>query len=223
MRRFFILPLLFLFLFMTPKKTRILFFGDSITEAGIKTGGYIDRIGTDISSLGLKNKYDLIGAGISGNKVYDLYLRIEEDVLDKKPDVVVIYIGINDVWHKSSHGTGTDKDKYEKFYIAIIKKLQAKKIRVAVCTPTVIGELKNNANPQDADLNAYSDVVRRLAATYNCTLIDLRTAFQNYEEKNNTSNVESGVLTSDRVHLNDTGNQLVAAEMIQRLFPVIEQ
>jgi lysophospholipase L1-like esterase len=223
MKRFFILPLLFLFLSMTPKKTRIIFFGDSITEAGIKTGGYIDRIKSDISKLGLFNKYDLLGAGIGGNKVYDLYLRMEDDVLDKKPDIVVIYIGINDVWHKSSHGTGTDKDKYEKFYAAIIKKLQAKKIRVAVCTPSVIGELKNNANPQDADLNAYSDVIRNLATTYNCTLIDLREAFLTYELKNNTSNAESGILTSDRVHLNDTGNQLVAAEMMQRLFPVTEQ
>jgi lysophospholipase L1-like esterase len=223
MKRIFILSLLFMSFAMAPKKTRIIFFGDSITEAAIKKGGYIDRIQTGISGIGLEKKYDLIGSGIGGNKIYDLYLRMEEDVLDKKPDIVVIYIGINDVWHKTSHGTGTDKDKYEKFYIAIIKKLQDRRIKVALCTPTVIGELKSNGNPQDADLNSYSDVIRRLATTYGCTLIDLRSAFLTYEAKNNTENKESGILTSDRVHLNDTGNQLVAGEMMQKLFTVSEQ
>jgi lysophospholipase L1-like esterase len=215
MKKLFIPLLLFIFLSMTPvKKTKVIFFGDSITEAAINKGGYIDRIQTGLVAIGLQKNYELIGAGISGNKVYDLYLRMEEDVLAKKPDIVVIYIGINDVWHK---------DKYEKFYIAIIRKLQSKKIKVAVCTPTVIGELKGNGNPQDSDLNAYSDIIRRLAIAHGCTLIDLRTAFLNYENVNNTGNSESGILTKDRVHLNDTGNQLVAAEMMQRLFQVAEQ
>ena len=163
------------------------------------------------------DKYELIGAGIGGNKVYDLYLRLDDDVLARKPDLVVIYVGINDVWHKTSSGTGTDLDKYEKFYIAIIKKLQANNIKVAVCTPTVIGELKNNANPQDKDLNAYSEVIRRLAATYQCKLIDLRKAFADYIQQNNKDNKESGLLTTDRVHLTPAGNKLVAEEMTKAL------
>ena len=223
MKKLFLFPSIFLFISIMPvKKTRIIFFGDSITAAGVQKNGYIERIQTSLGNVGMGRDYELIGAGIGGNKVYDLYLRMEEDVLDRKPDIVVIYIGINDVWHKTSHGTGTDKDKYEKFYAAIIKKLQAKKIRVVVCTPTVIGELKSGANPQDADLNAYSDVIRGLAVTYNCTLIDLRTAFVNYENSNNTENKESGVLTTDRVHLSETGNKLVAAEIMQQLFKTPE-
>ncbi|HZI55008.1 MAG TPA: SGNH/GDSL hydrolase family protein, partial [Chitinophagaceae bacterium] len=196
--------------------TRIVFFGDSITQAGVNKGGYIDRIQTAINSKGEQSKYELIGAGIGGNKVYDLYLRMEDDVLLKSPQVVVIFIGINDVWHKTA-GIGTDIVKYENFYVAIIKKLQEKKIRVAVCTPTVIGEKKDNANSQDKDLNDYSDVIRKLAASYNCTLIDLRKAFFSYEQANNNANKESGLLTTDRVHLNDTGNQVVADEMMKGL------
>jgi lysophospholipase L1-like esterase len=202
---------------MPLKKTKIIFFGDSITQAGVKKGGYIDRIQTAINNKGIQDKYELIGAGIGGNKVYDLYLRMEDDVLAKQPDIVVIYVGINDVWHKTTSGTGTDMDKYEKFYTAIIKKLQAKKIRVVVCTPSVIGEMKDNTNPQDEDLNKYSDVIRKLAASYKCTLIDLRKIFADYEAKNNSGNAPSGILTIDRVHLNDTGNQLVADEMIKAL------
>lgn len=202
---------------MSPmQKSRIIFFGDSITQAGVNKGGYIDLIQQEIDQRSASDRYELIGAGIGGNKVYDLYLRMEDDVLARDPDVVVIYVGINDVWHKTS-GTGTDLDKFEKFYIAIIKKLQARNIKVAVCTPTVIGELKNNANPQDKDLNAYSEVVRRLAAAHNCTLIDLRKAFADYEQTNNRDDKESGLLTTDRVHLTPAGNRLVADEMIKAL------
>ena len=199
------------------KKTRIVFFGDSITQAGVMKGGYIDRIQQAVNKSSSQDNYELTGAGIGGNKVYDLYLRMDDDVLSKKPDVVVIYVGINDVWHKTSHGTGTDIDKYEKFYIAIINKLQAQNIKVAVCTPTVIGERKDNANPQDKDLNAYSDVIRKLATTYNCTLIDLRRSFAAFETQNNASDKESGLLTIDRVHLTAAGNQLVADEMMKAL------
>jgi isoamyl acetate esterase len=218
MKNILILPLLLTMVSMTTvKKEKIIFFGDSITEAGVNKGGYIDRIQSFIDQRSLQEKYELAGAGIGGNKVYDLYLRLEDDVLAKDPQAVVIYVGINDVWHKTSHGTGTDLDKYEKFYIAIIKKLQAKNIKVAVCTPSVIGEKKDNANPQDADLERYSDVIRKIATSYNCKLIDLRVAFAQYEKENNPDDKESGILTTDRVHLNEKGNQLVADEIIRVL------
>ena len=141
MNRLLLIGILLIFIAMSPvQKTKVVFFGDSITQAGVNKGGYIDLIQQAIVQQSRAANYDLIGAGIGGNKVYDLYLRMEEDVLAHNPGIVVVYVGINDVWHKTS-GTGTDQDKFEKFYIAIIKKLQAKNIKVLICTPTVIGEL----------------------------------------------------------------------------------
>ena len=108
----------------------MIFFGDSITQAGVSPTGYITKVGEMLKSKGQDSEYELIGAGIGGNKVYDLYLRLEDDVLAKKPDVVFIYVGINDVWHKASSGTGTDPDKYVNFYKALIKKLKAQKLLI---------------------------------------------------------------------------------------------
>ncbi|HYO20799.1 MAG TPA: GDSL-type esterase/lipase family protein, partial [Flavisolibacter sp.] len=105
-------------------KKKIVFFGDSITQAGVGADGYIRKMDSILAAKNQAAAYELVGAGISGNKVYDLYLRMEDDVLAKNPDAVVIYIGINDVWHKRTSGTGTDPDKYERFYNAIIKKLK---------------------------------------------------------------------------------------------------
>jgi lysophospholipase L1-like esterase len=197
-------------------KKKIVFFGDSITQAGVSEHGYITRIG-EILKQSNTNNYDLVGAGIGGNKVYDLYLRMDEDVLAKKPDMVVIWVGVNDVWHKRTFGTGTDQDKFEKFYNAIIKKLKDQNIKVYLCTPATIGEKTDFSNELDGDLNQYSVIIRNIASSNKCPLIDLRKVFLNYLSSNNPENKIKGILTVDGVHLNDTGNDLVAHEMLKVL------
>jgi lysophospholipase L1-like esterase len=197
------------------KKKRIIFFGDSITESGVKPGGYIVRMDSMIALQGKSESYELIGSGISANKVYDLYLRMEEDVLKKDPAIVVIYIGVNDVWHKRNSGTGTDADKFEKFYQVIINKLKANNITPILCTPAAIGEKTDFTNPQDGDLNEYSKIIRNLAQKNSLPIVDLRKAFLEYDLKNNSANKYNGILTTDGVHLNAKGNQLVAEEMLK--------
>jgi len=215
MKKLFLFPLLFSMMAFIPgvKKKKLIFFGDSITAAAVNRGGYINKLDSMIALQGLTDQYELSGAGVSGNKIYDLYLRLEDDVLAKAPDLVVIYIGVNDVWHKRTSGTGTDADKFEKFYAAILKKLADKNIRVIVCTPAVIGEKTDFSNELDGDLNRYSNIIRGIAVKNNLPLVDLRKAFLAYDLKNNPDNKESGILTTDRVHLNNNGNQLVADEM----------
>lgn len=195
------------------KKKRIVFFGDSITEAAVKPGGYIVKLDSMIAQQGKADQFELMGSGIGGNKVYDLYLRMEDDVLAKNPDVVMIYIGVNDVWHKRLMGTGTDADKFEKFYQAIISKLKAKNISIILCTPAVIGEKTDFSNPLDGDLNEYSKIVRNIAQKNSLPVVDLRKTFLEYNLKNNRENKDRGILTTDGVHLNATGNQFVADEI----------
>ena len=204
------------FTFIQAQKKRIIFFGDSITELGVQPNGYISFLNKMLEKNKV-NDYELIGAGVGGNKVYDLYLRLDDDVLKQNPDVVVIWIGVNDVWHKRSLGTGTDADKFEKFYTAIIKKLKQENIKVYLSTPAVIGERTDFSNELDGDLNKYSVIIRDLAKKNNCSLIDLRKAFLDYNLIHNKSNKESGILTNDRVHLNEAGNTLVAEEMYKAL------
>lgn len=202
-----------MFAFRADNPIRIVFFGDSITQAGVGPTGYITKMSQIINKEGLSAKYELIGAGIGGNKVYDLYLRHEEDVLSKKPSIVIIYIGINDVWHKTTSRTGTDADKFERFYNALIKRIQSAGSQVVICTPTVIGEKFDNTNENDGDLNYFSSMIRKIAENNQVKLIDLRKAFMDYESKNNIENKASGVLTTDRVHLNEAGNTFLAETM----------
>lgn len=200
--------------FIQDKPKKVIFFGDSITQAGVQPKGYITMIAQSLEKQGLKDKFELIGAGIGGNKIYDLYLRLDDDILIKKPDLVLIYIGVNDVWHKATSGTGTDPDKFVKFYQAIINKIQSIGAKVVLCTPAAIGERTDSSNMQDGDMNNYSNLIRELSKKNNLQLVDLRKEVLDYNLKNNPENKEKGILTTDRVHLNDVGNQFVADKML---------
>ena len=196
------------FRYMKPEK--IVFFGDSITEYGLRPDGYITMFQQQLKNDNKAANYEVAGAGIGGNKIYDLYLRYEEDVLAKTPDVVVIWVGVNDVWHKRLFGTGTDPDKFARFYTALIKKLQTKGIKVTLCTPAAVGERTDFSNELDGDLNRYSQTIRELAAQNNCGLVDFRKLFYEYGLKNNPQNLDKNILTVDGVHLNAAGNKFVA-------------
>ncbi|MDZ4148860.1 MAG: SGNH/GDSL hydrolase family protein [Flavobacteriaceae bacterium] len=191
-----------------PKK--IVFFGDSITEMGVQEGGYIDLIQKKLTENNQADSYELIGAGVGGNKVYDLYFRLEKDVLELEPDVVFIFVGVNDVWHKDDYGTGTDPDRFDRFYTAIIEKIKEQGAEVICVTPAVIGEKTDFSNQQDGDLNEYAKMVRKIAEKTDSKLVDLRQAFLEYNLTNNPENADRGILTVDRVHLNEAGNELVA-------------
>jgi lysophospholipase L1-like esterase len=186
---------------------RIVFLGDSITAGGVKPGGYVTLIKEAVEKSG--KKVEVIGAGISGNKVPDLQKRLKRDVLDKNPTIVWIYIGINDVWH-SEKGKGTPKDQYEAGLKDIITHVQKQGATVVLATATVIGEKHNGENKLDAMLDEYCEISRKVAKEMNVTMCDLHEAFISTLKTQNTKNDEKGILTSDRVHLNAAGNALVA-------------
>lgn len=196
--------------------TRIIFFGDSITELGTQSRGYVSLIEKEMRKK--DPSIDIIGAGIGGNKVPDLLSRVDRDVLKKSPDIVFIYIGINDVWHSIDPGKGgTPKDIYESGLKEIIAKIQHAGGKVVLCTPGVIGEKWDGSNQLDERLDEYSAISRMVAQETGCRICDLRKTFIEYLREHNTGNRESGILTSDGVHLNDRGNLLVAETMLTML------
>lgn len=200
------------------KKQSIIFFGDSITEAGVQPEGYINLLRSKFEKE-FPQIYTLTGAGIGGNKIYDLYLRLDEDILQQAPQWVVIYIGINDVWHKQLFGTGTDLDKFQQFYQAIISKLKAAGIQPILCTPSLIGEMQKGTNCCDEDLQSFSAAIKALSLKNDCPLADMQESFRNYELKNNMDHKASGLLTTDGVHLTPSGNELAA----ETLWPILLQ
>jgi len=204
------------------KGDRIVFLGDSITQGGGGPKGYITLVKNTLDQECKDLGIEVINAGISGHKVPNLQARLDKDVLAKKPTVVVIYIGINDVWHwrKNAQGEtagGTTKEKFEEGLKDLIARIRAAGARVILCTPSVIGEKPDGSNERDKMLDEYSDISRKVAADTGVQLNDLRKAFLAYLKEHNAEGKPKGVLTGDGVHLNPAGNKFVAAQMLQAL------
>lgn len=194
---------------------RIVFLGDSITQAGNQSGGYVDLARQELAKQ-FGDKVAVIGAGISGNRVPDLERRVDQDVIAQKPTVVVVYIGINDVWH-SINGRGTSKEEFQQGLVRLIDKMQAAGARVVLCTASVIGEKTDGSNALDGMLDEYCEISRQVATEKQVQLLDLRKAFIDHLKQANADQKEQGILTSDGVHLNGEGNQFVANQMLTAL------
>ena len=202
----------------------IVFLGDSITAEGAQRGGYIKLSSKEIGDIYPGKNIKLIGAGVSGNKVPDCRKRLERDVLRHKPSTVVVYIGINDVWHwtkphpiTGAQRKGTTTKDYRDGIQDMITRIQAAGSRVIICTPSVISE---NIDPKDENyikLDMYADICRKLAAENKLQLLDLRREFINYLKKHNPKRLNKGILTCDGVHLNSAGNAFVSKLMLEAL------
>ncbi len=204
------------------KGDKIVFLGDSITAGGGGPAGYITLVKNTLAQECKDLGIEVFNAGISGNKVPNLQARLDKDVLAKKPTIVVIYIGINDVWHwrKDAKGEmtgGTTKEKFEEGLKDLITCIKAAGARVILCTPSTIGEKPDGSNDRDKMLEEYSDISRKVAADTGVQMNDLRKAFMAYEKENNKENKPKGILTGDGVHLNPAGNKFVAGLMLQAL------
>ncbi len=209
----------------TDTPVRLVFLGDSITEAGAQPGGYVTLVRHGLEEVYANRPVDVIGAGISGNKVPDLQERLERDVLVHDPTHVVIYIGINDVWHhfEFDHVTGTEPDAYAEGLADLVQTIQGRGAFVWLCTPSVIGEDPGSKAPVNQRLMEYADITRSVAQAAGAELCDLRTAFEQYLATHNASHAYQGILTSDGVHLNEAGNRFVADFMLEQIREELSQ
>jgi len=195
---------------------RIVFLGDSITQAGVRQDGYVTLTSQAIAKAYPDLNIKVIGAGISGHKVPDCQARLQTDVLDKKPTIVLIYIGINDVWHWIRN-RGTSKEDFEAGLRDMISQINAVGARVILCTPTVIGEKTDGTNEFDEMLGEYSDISRKVAKETGSQLLDLREAFLAHLKEHNPNNAPKGILTRDSVHLNKNGNRVLSELVLDAL------
>lgn len=188
----------------------IAFLGDSITQQGHTfPAGYVNLVMLGLKVNGINA--NMVKAGISGHKSNNMLARLERDVISKKPQIMTLSCGVNDVWHGAR---GVKLEDYKKNIREIVEKAQAAGIRVYIMTSTMIGEDPNNANNQK--LAAYNKFLKELAAEKNLPLIDLNAVMQKTvaEMKKQYPGVKDNFLTTDGVHMAPAGNMVMAAEIL---------
>lgn len=157
---------------MEKKKIKLLFQGDSITDAG--------RRNPDSAPLGLgypkyaveflTKKYpdvdfEFVNLGISGNKVVDLVERLQSDFIDIQPDIVSILIGINDVWHNAATREWIPQDVFEADYRKVLKGIKENThAKIMIMEPFLI-PVEDKLFFRE-DLAPKIEIVRKLAREY---------------------------------------------------------
>ncbi len=208
--------------------TRIVTLGDSITQGGGQPGGYVWLLDRYLNALYPATPITVVNAGISGHKATDMQARFERDVLAAKPQLVTISVGVNDVWHSfrdfkqrrdypdGSLPNGVPLPLYIEKLEAMVVAAKAAGIRVVLLTPTPIHE--NPASPENARLASYVKAMTALAARHQCTVVDLNAAMTRaIAALQREAGPRVNVVTTDGVHLNAAGNQLVAWTILRAL------
>lgn len=154
------------------KKIKLLFQGDSITDAG--------RVRDDFHNLGngypkyaaeyIREKYpdidfEFIDLGISGNQTKDLVERLQRDFIDIQPDIVSILIGINDVWHHAADKNWIPNEIFEERYKIILKSIKEKtNAKIMMMEPFLI-PVEDKLFFRE-DLAPKIEIIRKLAREY---------------------------------------------------------
>jgi lysophospholipase L1-like esterase len=195
----------------------IVFFGDSITEAG----GYIRILRDRLKAERPEIDVTLVNRGHSGYRVPMIQPLLQEKVLDMDPALVVIYIGINDVWHQTTGG-GTSKEDFEAGLRDMITRSHDAGVKVVLCSPSIIGEFPQGSNPLDADLDAYAAISKQVAGDLGATFCDLRGPFFDYLKEHKTDRSNATVLTNDGVHMLPAGDALLIEAMAGAIFEALK-
>jgi lysophospholipase L1-like esterase len=194
------------------KVRRIVTLGDSITQGGAHPGGYVWLIDQYLKALYPNHPIEVINAGISGHKSNDMLARFQRDVLDKKPDLITISVGINDVWHgytpehPAGYGPGrVPLDAFRRNVAAMLDSARKSGAKVVLFTTTIFEDEPGSS--RNARVALYNDALRDLAREYHATLADQNQAFMKAWERNRPAGVK---LTVDGVHMAPPGDELMA-------------
>lgn len=178
---------------------RILFQGDSITDCyRVKEGDGLDlRMGMGYATMCQAElmyeepgKYVVMNRGINGNRVPDIYARMQEDIIDLKPDVMSILIGINDAGHMFDDiSNPPDADEYFKVYSKLIEDVKAAlpDIKIMIMGPFCEkGKVNEQFWPEyKVEAIKRAEMAKKVAEKYDLTFIPLQDKFDEALERGN--------------------------------------
>ncbi len=186
---------------------RVLFQGDSITDGNrgrnadpnhILGHGYVFIIAARHGAAVPDAAVEFINRGVSGNTVLDLEKRWQKDVIDLKPDLLSVMIGVND------HVKKVPLDQFEAVYDKLLADAREAnpRVKLVLCEPFLkpVGVL-------DELMPKRCEIVARLAAKHGAALVRFQPVLDAATQK-----APAGYWVWDNVHPTYRGHQLLADE-----------
>lgn len=190
---------------------KILFQGDSITDAGRDKRNYHD-LGQGYPKYAaqyIKEAYpdvdfEFINFGISGNRTAQLFDRFHEDAIAFQPNVISILIGVNDIWHRYTHKIPTSDAQIALNYRSILERIKRESnAKILILSPFAL-----DAEDKDfirEDLKTVIPIVRELAKEFADAYIPLDEKFAEALPSQPTPLYYS----ADGVHPNENGSEFI--------------
>lgn len=198
----------------------ILFQGDSITdvfrsrEFDNNTGmGYARLVHAEVG-YNYPEQYVFLNRGMGGHRSVDLYARIKRDILNLKPDIMSILIGVNDVWQEITDSTGVDADRYLQIYSMIIEETKAAlpDIKIMILEPFVV---QGSATTEHWDcfrseVELRAKIAKEISEKYGLVFVPLQKKFDELTKK-----ASPEYWVRDGVHPTAMGHHLIKEEWIK--------
>ena len=209
---------------------RILFQGDSITDVGRDR---VDPNGWGIMGFGYPllikarlnydrpGAYDILNRGVSGDRVVDIYARMQRDIVNLAPDCLSLLIGVNDVWHSiSNNPNGVSAPKFERVYDWLLTELREAlpDLRVIILEPFVLPGSATVATEEWPDrfgifsreVPLRAQAARRMAEKHGCAFVPLQ---DRLDAACRLAPPDHWL--RDGVHPTDAGHELIAREWMK--------
>lgn len=204
----------------------ILFQGDSITDCTYPRqyptelgNGYVTMTAGRIT-LDYPGKYRCYNRGISGNRSVDMYARIKRDVLNLRPDILTVLIGVNDVWHEFESQNGVSLSKYEMILKLFLQEVQEElpECKILLLEPFVLRGTANDTNFEEFhhEVLLRAAACKRVAEEFNLPFIPLQEKLEKLAAVTGNSYV-----LHDGVHPTPAGHELISRELYEALKTVL--
>ena len=188
------------------------FIGDSITDCGRREDasrglgtGYVRLLADRLAEREVR----VVNRGISGNRAVDLLARWRPDCLDLRPDLLTVYIGINETWRRYDSGDATSAEAFEATYRQLLTSAAATLSAPLVLMEPFLLPVTDEQRSWREDLDPKIAVVGRLAKEFGATLVPLDSIL--------TAAVTAegpAALAYDGVHPTPTGHELIATSWL---------
>ena len=200
---------------------KILFFGDSITDARrVRESDFNDKFGSGYvmqiaGELFLENpvEYEILNRGIGGERIVDLYARIKKDVWNEKPDVLTILEGINDISHEVWEQNGVETERWARIYKTLLEETLERlpNVKIIIGEPFVFpGEISNKDFPEYEKIRERSQILKKLVKEMQLHYLPLQKIL---DEKAEQFGVET--ITKDGLHPTVYAAKVIAKEWLK--------
>ena len=204
-------------------KIKILFQGDSITDAGRDKrnyhhmgNGYPKFAAEFISKAHPETEFDFYNFGISGNRTCQVFDRLYKDGIEFQPDIFSILIGINDVWHRyGGERIATTDAQIETNYRAILERVKRETNAKIIMLAPYLLDCEDKPLMRE-DLKSALPIVRKLAEEFADVYVPLDEKFAEALKTQPEPKFYSG----DGVHPNQNGAEFIGklyAEAVETL------